>query len=761
MAEPTRLPSVPEHGDAVEGGGTGEGGRGGDVRPPPLATPTPRSGTASPTEGSVELSATTVKRNMADVTAAADTPLRTMSFKKRRFDSAELGEKVTPPEYDRLVVDFADDDIVTDDNCADVSKKLLAAVALRAKYVPEQQEEWNMHSSSYVERKHSIQNSKELDVQTPASTYVVRMIQGVARVYANEDDAKKAMQLYADMTKKGDETEVDSEDPTIAGVFGHSAPSFSTYFKDLTHLMKVITDGAVNTTANKRLKMLKYRFDMHCLLNAERENAEQRATSHRDFYNVRKVDTHVHHSACMNQKRLLKYIKRKLKESPDEIVIFRDGKYLTIKEVFESLKLNPQDLSVDNLDTHAHQDTFHRFDKFNLKYNPFGQSRLREVFLKTDNLIGGKFLAEMTHEVFADLKQSKYQLAEYRISIYGRKRTEWDKLAAWACNHSLFVDENRWMIQIPRLYAIYKRAGVVENFQDMLDNIFLPLFECTIDPLSRPQLHRFLLNVSGFDSVDDESRPEIKLQRELETPEKWVRAENPPYNYYTYYFWANIRALNMLRKERGMNTFTFRPHAGEAGEPDHLASTFLCADAISHGINLRKIPALQYLYYLENIGLAVSPLSNNSLFLRYNRNPFPDFFSRGLNVSLSTDDPLMLHFTKEPLMEEYSVAAQVYCLSRADLCEIARNSVIQSGFEHELKVKWIGDYHKPGVEGNSTSLTNVPLIRTQFRMESRWAEFSFLLSHAHPDVYGGGGKGGIKHELLRAASLSSLLTIDG
>ena len=32
---------------------------------------------------------------------------------------------------------------------------------------------------------------------------------------------------------------------------------------------------------------------------------------------------------------------------------------------------------------------------------------------------------------------------------------------------------------------------------------------------------------------------------------------------------------------------------------------------------------------------------------------------RGLNISISTDDPLQFHFTKEPLMEEYSIAAQV------------------------------------------------------------------------------------------------------
>jgi len=35
------------------------------------------------------------------------------------------------------------------------------------------------------------------------------------------------------------------------------------------------------------------------------------------------------------------------------------------------------------------------------------------------------------------------------------------------------------------------------------------------------------------------------------------------------------------------------------------------------------------------------------------------FFLRGLNVSLSTDDPLQIHLTKEPLVEEYSIAASV------------------------------------------------------------------------------------------------------
>lgn len=59
-----------------------------------------------------------------------------------------------------------------------------------------------------------------------------------------------------------------------------------------------------------------------------------------------------------------------------------------------------------------------------------------------------------------------------------------------------------------------------------------------------------------------------------------------------------------------------------------------------------QAPVLQYLYYLAQIGIAMSPLSNNSLFLSYHRNPLPEYLSRGLMVSLSTDDPLQFHFTK-------------------------------------------------------------------------------------------------------------------
>ena len=192
----------------------------------------------------------------------------------------------------------------------------------------------------------------------------------------------------------------------------------------------------------------------------------------------------------------------------------------------------------------------------------------------------------------------------------------------------------------------------------MLD-LFQPLFEVTKNPDRDPKLHIFLKRVIGFDSVDDESKPERRIHRKFPLPKYWDKELNPPYSYYLYYMYANMATLNGFRKERKFNTFVLRPHSGEAGDTDHLTSAYLTSFGISHGILLRKVPVLQYLFYLSQVGIAMSPLSNNALFLAYERNPFPEFFQRGLNVSLSTDDPLQFHFTKEPLIEEYSVAAQV------------------------------------------------------------------------------------------------------
>ena len=424
-----------------------------------------------------------------------------------------------------------------------------------------------------------------------------------------------------------------------------SIKSLGDYYRDLEYITDVISDGPTKTFAFRRLRYLEAKYQMYSLVNENIEIQETKSNSHRDFYNVRKIDTHIHLSSSMNQKHLLRFIKSKIKNKPDEIVIYRDGQYLTLAEVFKSLGLQAYDLSIDTLDMHAHKDSFHRFDRFNLKYNPVGESRLREIFLKTDNYIKGRYMAELVKEVVTDLEQSKYQMAEYRISIYGRHKDEWTGIAKWVVDNKIFSHNIRWLIQIPRLYNLYRDRNIVGNFADFIDNLFEPLFAVSLNPESNKELHVFLQRVVGFDSVDDESKLEKRTFRKYPLPQEWTY-DNPPYSYYLYYMYANIATLNKLRKLNNLNTFVLRPHSGEAGDTEHLSSAFLTSYAISHGILLRKVPALQYLYYLHQIGIAMSPLSNNALFLSYERNPFPIYFNRGLNISLSTDDPLQFHFTK-------------------------------------------------------------------------------------------------------------------
>uniref|UniRef100_A0A8C1RYJ7 AMP deaminase n=1 Tax=Cyprinus carpio TaxID=7962 RepID=A0A8C1RYJ7_CYPCA len=450
------------------------------------------------------------------------------------------------------------------------------------------------------------------------------------------------------------------------------------------------------------------------------------------------VDTHIHAAACMNQKHLLDFIQTTYKTDAERVVLEKAGVKLTLKQVFNNLNMDPYDLTVDSLDVHAGRQTFHRFDKFNSKYNPVGASELREIYLKTDNYIEGEYFARLIKEVAHDLEESKYQHAEPRLSIYGRSPEEWESLSHWFIQHKVYSPNMRWIIQVPRIYDIFKSRKLIPNFAKMLENIFLPLFEATVNPQKHKELHVFLKYVTGFDSVDDESKhSDHMFSYKSPKPEQWTTDDNPPYSYYLFHMYANIMVLNNLRKERGLSTFQFRPHCGEAGSITHLVSAFLTADNISHGLNLKKSPVLQYLYYLAQVPIAMSPLSNNSLFLEYSKNPLREFLHKGLCVSLSTDDPMQFHYTKEALMEEYAIAAQLWKLSTCDVCEIARNSVLQSGLSHEEKKHFLGvNYLKDGPEGNDIRRTNVAQIRMAYRYETLCNELSFLVDAVKSEVVG-------------------------
>lgn len=105
-------------------------------------------------------------------------------------------------------------------------------------------------------------------------------------------------------------------------------------------------------------------------------------------------------------------------------------------------------------------------------------------------------------------------------------------------------------------------------------------------------------------------------------------------------------------------------------------------------------------------------------------------------------------------MEEYAIAAQLWKLSTCDVCEIARNSVLQSGLSHQVRRRSLGppvgfnaqpnepktnvclqekkhflgaNYLKDGPEGNDIRRTNVAQIRMAYRHETLCNELSFIV----------------------------------
>lgn len=99
-----------------------------------------------------------------------------------------------------------------------------------------------------------------------------------------------------------------------------------------------------------------------------------------------------------------------------------------------------------------------------------------------------------------------------------------------------------------------------------------------------------------------------------------------------------------------------------------------------------------------------------------------------MHVTFGTDDPLQFHETNDPLMEEYTIASKYFKLTHTDLCEIARNSVLVSGFDTRCKAAWCGDhYHHPDPTlANDPNKTNLADSRLIFRAETFRRELTML-----------------------------------
>ncbi len=101
----------------------------------------------------------------------------------------------------------------------------------------------------------------------------------------------------------------------------------------------------------------------------------------------------------------------------------------------------------------------------------------------------------------------------------------------------------------------------------------------------------------------------------------------------------------------------------------------------------------------------------------------------------STDNPRAIHLTPEPLLEEYAVAVQTWRLRSADQAELARNSVLLSGFSDKDKTSWLGPKF---YLANDPFKSGIPQIRAQYRSECLADERAFVLdvsSDSRPNTF--------------------------
>ena len=70
------------------------------------------------------------------------------------------------------------------------------------------------------------------------------------------------------------------------------------------------------------------------------------------------------------------------------------------------------------------------------------------------------------------------------------------------------------------------------------------------------------------------------------------------------------------------------------------------------------------------------------------------------------------------------------------MCEIARNSVLQSGYEMQIKKHWLGENCMiAGPAGNDIQKTNVPTIRLSYRYQTLMVYFNLFLFHRKSDIW--------------------------
>ena len=123
------------------------------------------------------------------------------------------------------------------------------------------------------------------------------------------------------------------------------------FLHDLSEMVAQIHKSINKSLAHNRLQILDEKFKIHRLNYSEKEHYETQEIVHRDFYNCRKVDTHIHFAACMRAKQLLRFIVEKIEKDGDRPVIYdkNEKRMITLSEICQMIDVNSKDINLDSL----------------------------------------------------------------------------------------------------------------------------------------------------------------------------------------------------------------------------------------------------------------------------------------------------------------------------------------------------------------------------------------------------------------------------
>lgn len=131
-------------------------------------------------------------------------------------------------------------------------------------------------------------------------------------------------------------------------------------------------------------------------------------------------------------------------------------------------------------------------------------------------------------------------------------------------------------------------------------------------------------------------------------------------------------------------------HAGEEGPPEyiHEALDLLKVERIDHGLRCEADAALVARLAREQVPLTVCPLSNVKLrvFERLQDHNFKRLLDAGLKLTINSDDPA---YFGGYVAQNYVETAQALGLSRAELAQVARNSLEASFVSGAERAPWL------------------------------------------------------------------------